>query len=252
MSDSFKSKNYGDEDYYGNKKNNKKQDHYHPGSSYQQNRDFRQASEPRNQGIFLGNERSRDTRSVEANKPPTGRRNSNSKESAPHANVRLPQNILHLPPRLQKVHLKENGLPLDYLDQIENNQGPQSNWNNTMPLGGRGGKQHRYEHHPQQGQRFNSNNNNNGNNNYHHKHQQNYYQNDYDNNYRSLTPPPRNRNENFHRNEWKHQGQRFENKTPPLPSNDSSNSPKITADSKFVSISSTFLFYFNLIQKYFF
>jgi hypothetical protein len=227
MSDSFKSKNYSDDDYYGNKKNNKKQDHYHSGSSYQQNRDYRQASEPRNQGNFMGTDRSRDTRSVEANKPPTGRRNSNSKDPVPHPNIRLPQNILHLPPRLQKAYLKENGLPLDYLDHIENNQGQQNNWNNTMPLGGRGGRNH---HHQQPGQRFN---NNNGQN-YHHKHQQNYYQNDYDNNYRSLTPPPRNRNENYHRNDWKQQqGQRFDNKTPPSPNND--NSPKISADSKFVS-----------------
>lgn len=283
MSDSFKSKNYPDDDYYANKKSSgKKQDqNFYASSSsktgsasggahYQQSRDFRQASEPRSQannfekGGYLTNERNnRDTRSVEANKPPSGRRNSNPKP--PIFDTYRLQNIKALPPRLQKKQLMEIGLTMDDLNRFDEQQpsnqqsagNSQQHWTNTMPMGGRANKNHRYDHHmnQNQGQRYNSNS---SSANYHHgtnKHQQNYYQSD---NFRSLTPPPRNRasdnsyennkHQSYYRNDWKHSGNssssRYENKTPSSPpqqtKGEASSSSSVLTPPKFTANDSKF------------
>lgn len=270
MSDSFK--NY--DDFYGQKKsaNNKKQEQNfyaakggnNGGHYQQQSRDYRQASEPRTQansfekgGYMISDRGNRDTRSVEANKPPIGRRNSNQKAQMMEK-YRLLQSIKSIPPRFQRQRLLEIGMTWEDFEKLEEmtqqhqpalNPPPhqqQNNWTNTMPLGGRGNKNHRFDQYHQnqnqQGQRYN--------NNYHHnKYQQNYYPNDYDNSFRSLTPPLKNRGDNSYdnkhqnhfRNDWKHSGNsRYDNKTPPLPQQQKDNganniSPKFTADSKFVS-----------------
>jgi hypothetical protein len=93
----------------------------------------------------------RDTRSVEPNrgekKPPINSRNMSN-------NCRLPSNFESLPPRLQRKHLAECGLPEDYLEKQQqqykkednnsyNNQGynnnnnrqsQQQNWSQTLPM----------------------------------------------------------------------------------------------------------------------
>lgn len=119
--------------------------HHHP-------REIRQESEPRitthsmsgsggNSGgvQYTGvTDRPRDCRSVEPNynnvrqpKPPSGRRNSITSEKG----FRLPSNIQSLPPRLQKKMLEQFDLPLNLLEDC--NQ--QTEMDNTDRGGGGGG-----------------------------------------------------------------------------------------------------------------
>ncbi|XP_065077390.1 telomerase-binding protein EST1A isoform X2 [Ochlerotatus camptorhynchus] len=142
------------------KSNNKKHDYYD-----QRRNDappgFRQASEPRvlstnppNVNYNRPQDRlrnERDTRSVE---PSFGGRGSSKKPL-------LPSNIDSLPPRLQRKFLQDHGLPLDYLENLRNEQAnahPPQSWSHTLPMsprsrppGMRGGGRTRYSGNYQQG-----------------------------------------------------------------------------------------------------
>lgn len=173
------------------------------------NRETRQTSEPRvaatnflnnhesSKNNFINTDRNRDmtrdTRSVEPagashydrNKPPSGQqRISNSLIN------RLPAKVDQLAPRFKKKLLLEIGLPLELLDknisEITNQQQFSSSWSNTLPAGGRGRNNHRYDN--SQPQKYHVQQNQYSNHHYQTKYNQNYH--DYDNNYRSLTPPP--------------------------------------------------------------
>lgn len=136
-----------------------------------ENRQVRQTSEPRqtrqhpigSNYNHPGNEenRFRDTRSVESNnmnrnggrnKPPSGRRNSNSSEQGPLSTIRLPPNIDSLPPRFQRKFFEANGLPISLLETMNNAPAQASppkhnnrcfspttqNWSQTLPAKGGG------------------------------------------------------------------------------------------------------------------
>ena len=172
-------------------------------------RETRQTSEPRvaatnfpnnhesSKNNFINTDRNRDmtrdTRSVEPvgasnydrNKPPSGQqRISNSLIN------RLPAKVDQLAPRFKKKLLMEIGLPLELLDknisELTNQQQFSSSWSNTLPAGGRGRNNHRYDN--SQPQKYHMQQNQYPNHHYQTKYNQNYH--DYDNNYRSLTPPP--------------------------------------------------------------
>ncbi|CAO1399696.1 unnamed protein product [Diamesa serratosioi] len=232
-----------EEDYYENKKTKKPEQTFYdsrPGSStskmrYEKsyeprNRETRQTSEPRvaannftnnhetSKTNFINTDRNRDmtrdTRSVEPagansydrNKPPSGQqRISNSLIN------RLPAKIDQLAPRFKKKLLLENGLSLELLDknisEITQQQQLSSSWSNTLPAGGRGRNNHRYDnsqtqkYHQQQQNQYQ-------NHHYQVKYNQNQYY-DYDNKYRSLTPPPsiRIQHQQHHQQQNQHQYQ---------------------------------------------
>ena len=219
--------------------NNKPDQDSRPGSStskmrYEKsyetrNRETRQTSEPRiaannftnnqepSKNNFMNTDRNRDmtrdTRSVEPagashfdrNKPPSGQqRISNNLIN------RLPAKVDQLAPRFRKKLLMEIGLPLDYMDknisEITQQQQFSSSWSNTLPAGGRGRNNHRYDNsQPQKYQQQQQVQYQNHHFQTKYNQNQNYY--DYDNNYRSLTPPSSNRilqQQHHHHQEHQH------------------------------------------------
>lgn len=196
------------DDYYSKKPKKPDQTYYqehqkqqqNPGSKSEKaryerpydNRQSRLGSEPRagnnnfsNQDpklSYANAERSRDTRSSEPgsgpgshyehrNKPPSGPIRLNNAAFQ----TRIHHNIDHLPPRLKKKYLLEQGLPEDYVEKPM-----EQSYSNTLPTGR--GRNNRYD---QQG--------------YHHQNYQNTYQPKYSQgskmnhepnyHHRSLTPP---------------------------------------------------------------